>query len=181
MQFERELLPGVMLFTLKQLKDTRGHFVKTYTRSLFDSLGIEFDFREEFYSMSHKDVIRGMHFQLPPYDHVKFVTCPIGAVLDVLVDLRCGAGQGRIASVVMSADAPMAIMIPKGIAHGFKALCDDSLMVYKTSTEYKPSHDAGIRWDSLGFDWGVQSPVVSVRDAAHPTLDEFVSPFGASL
>jgi dTDP-4-dehydrorhamnose 3,5-epimerase-like enzyme len=108
---------------------------------------------------------------------VKLVYCPVGAVLDVLVDLRRGAGQGRVASLVLSEDEPSILVIPKGVAHGFKALRDNSLMVYKTSTEHAPSHDAGIRWDSFGFDWGVKTPVVSARDAAHPALGDFVSPF----
>jgi len=177
MQFGRELLPGAMLVALKRFEDARGSFVKTYARGAFEAAGIGFDFREEFYSFSRKDVVRGMHFQLPPHDHVKLVTCPAGAVLDVLVDLRRGPGYGRVASVVLSADEPALLVIPKGIAHGFKALRDDSLMVYKTSTEHAPSHDAGIRWDSFGFDWDVEAPIVSARDAAHPALSDFSSPF----
>ena len=177
MQFSRELLPGAVLVTLKRFEDARGSFVKTYARSVFEGAGIDFDFREEFYSFSHKDVVRGMHFQRPPHDHAKLVCCPAGAVLDVLVDLRRGAGFGRVASVVLNADEPAILVIPSGIAHGFKALRDDSLMVYKTSTEHAPSHDAGIRWDSFGFDWDVAAPIVSARDAGHPALADFASPF----
>jgi len=121
--------------------------------------------------------VRGMHFQLPPHDHVKLVYCPVGAVLDVLVDLRKGSGMGRVASAELRGDEPSLLVIPKGVAHGFRALRDDSLMVYKTSTEHAPSHDAGIRWDSFGFDWGVALPVLSARDAAHPALADFASPF----
>jgi dTDP-4-dehydrorhamnose 3,5-epimerase len=177
MEFTRELLPGARLVSLRRLGDLRGNFVKTYARSVFDANAEPFDLREEFYSFSHKDVIRGMHFQLPPHDHVKLVYCPVGAVLDVLVDLRRGAGQGRVASLVLSEDEPSILVIPKGVAHGFKALRDNSLMVYKTSTEHAPSHDAGIRWDSFGFDWGVTAPIVSARDGAHPALADFTSPF----
>ena len=177
MQSTRDILPGAVLVPLRRVGDLRGSFVKTYARSVFESAGVDFDFREEFYSFSHKDVVRGMHFQRPPHDHAKLVFCPAGAVLDVLVDLRRGAGFGRVASVVLSADEPAILVIPSGIAHGFKALRDDSLMVYKTSTEHAPSHDAGIRWDSFGFDWGVAAPVVSTRDAGHPALADFASPF----
>ena len=177
MQFAHELLPGATLVSLKRFEDARGSFVKTYARSVFEAAGVDFDFREEFYSFSHKDVVRGMHFQLPPHDHAKLVYCPAGVVLDVLVDLRRGAGFGRVASVVLSADEPAILVIPSGIAHGFKALRDESLMVYKTSTEHAPSHDAGIRWDSFGFDWDVAAPIVSARDAGHPALADFASPF----
>jgi len=179
MQFGRELLPGAVLVSLNRFEDARGGFVKTFARGAFEAAGVDFDFREEFYSFSRKDVVRGMHFQLPPHDHVKLVYCPAGAVLDVLVDLRRGPGQGRVASVVLSGDDPAVLVIPRGVGHGFKALRDDSLMVYKTSTEHAPSHDAGVRWDSIGFDWGVEAPIVSARDAAHPSLADFASPFAA--
>ena len=177
MEFVRELLPGARLVKLRQFSDARGSFVKTYARSVFDAEGADFDFREEFYSVSAKDVIRGMHFQTPPHDHVKLVYCPVGAVLDVLVDLRPGADYGRSASVVLDAAEPSLLLIPKGIAHGFKSLTDGSLMVYKTSTEHAPTNDAGIRWDSFGFDWEVDAPIVSNRDAVHPPLAEYGSPF----
>lgn len=177
MEFAREILPGTWHVTLKRFGDLRGSFVKTYLSSAFEEKGLSFLPREEFYSFSHRDVIRGMHFQLPPHDHVKLVYCPMGAVLDVLVDLRSGLGQGRVASVQLCGDEPSLLMIPKGIAHGFRALSDNSLMVYKTSTEHSPSHDAGVRWDSIGFDWGVDAPVVSARDAAHAALADFASPF----
>lgn len=177
MEFSREILPGARLVLLKRFDDLRGSFVKTYAYSAFDKQGAAFDLREEFYSFSHKNVIRGMHFQLPPHDHVKLVFCPVGAVLDVLVDLRHGPGYGRVESVVLGEDVPSMLVIPRGIAHGFKSLRDNSLMVYKTSTEHAPSHDAGIHWDSFGFDWCVDAPIVSARDAAHPALADFESPF----
>ncbi len=172
-----ELLPGVRLVALRRTTDSRGSFVKTYQRSVFEALGEPFDFREEFYSFSRRDVLRGMHFQLPPHDHAKLVHCPVGAVLDVLLDLRAGAGQGRVASVVLSADDPSLLVIPAGIAHGFKSLQDNTMMVYKTSAEHAPTHDAGIRWDSFGFDWGCDAPLLSQRDATHPALADFSSPF----
>src|SRR6202012_5346856 len=96
MQFETELLRGAWSVQLKRFEDGRGSFVKTYARSAFDTAlaasGGEpaFDWREEFYSLSNRDVVRGMHFQLPPHDHVKLVYCAAGAVLDVLLDLRAG-------------------------------------------------------------------------------------------
>jgi dTDP-4-dehydrorhamnose 3,5-epimerase/CDP-3, 6-dideoxy-D-glycero-D-glycero-4-hexulose-5-epimerase len=177
MQISEGTLPGVYLVKLKRYEDSRGCFVKTYSRLLFDANGAAFDMYEEFYSFSHKNVVRGMHFQLPPHDHVKIVSCLAGAVLDVLVDLRRGPYQGKVADFLLSADEPSLLVIPKGIAHGFKALKDDSLMVYKTSTEHAPSHDSGIRWDSIDYDWGVDNPIISARDLSHPALADFSSPF----
>jgi len=177
MQFSEEILPGAWLVTLKRFVDLRGTFVKTFAHTLFEQNETCFEMREEFYSVSNKDVIRGMHFQLPPHDHVKLVYCPVGAVEDVLLDLRSGPGYGKVARVHLSGDLPSLVFIPKGIAHGFRALVDGSLMVYKTSTEHAPMADAGIRWASFGHDWDLDQPILSNRDRQHPTLDDFLTPF----
>lgn len=177
MKITEELLPGAWVVKLNRFDDVRGSFVKTFAQSVFELEGLQFSFREEFYSLSARDVIRGMHFQTPPYDHVKVVYCPVGAVLDVLLDLRWGANFGKSASVVLDDSEPKLLFIPPGIAHGFRSLKENSLMVYKTSTEHAPSHDSGILWNSFGFDWGVENPVVSARDASHPHFRKFESPF----
>lgn len=177
MQFTEELLPGTWLVRLKRFEDMRGSFIKTYAHSVFQAAGTPFETVEEFYSVSKKDVVRGMHFQVPPHDHIKLVYCPVGSVLDVLLDLRPGVDYGRSVSVVLSEAEPAALVIPKGIAHGFRSLQDGSLMVYKTSTEHTPSHDAGIRWDSFGHDWGIDTPIISDRDQQHPSFADFDTPF----
>lgn len=167
---EAELLDGALLIRAPRSQDARGAFVKTHAASALAALGVTFDFREEFHSVSRRDVIRGMHLQLPPHDHDKIVYCPHGAALDVLLDLRPGPGHGRVASVRLTPDEPAVVFIPRGVAHGFRALAEGTIMVYKTSAEHAPSHDAGVRWDSFGFDWGAGTPVVSARDAALPPL-----------
>lgn len=177
----QELLPDTWLCQLKRLDDVRGHFVKTYGRTSLRSSEFNFDCAEEFYSVSHKNVLRGMHFQLPPHDHVKLVYCAAGAVKDVLLDLRRGPGYGKVAAVELREESPALLVIPRGVAHGFLSLRDGSLMVYKTSTEHAPSHDAGIRWNSFGFDWGVGETIISDRDSRHVGLNDFESPFGSSL
>lgn len=178
MQFEQEVLSGAWVVRLKRFADVRGTFVKTYARSVFDAHAAgRFETAEEFYSLSNRDVIRGMHFQRPPHDHAKLVYCASGAVDDVLLDLRRGPGYGRVVRIALDAETPTLVVIPSGIAHGFRSLADASLMVYKTSTEHVPSHDAGIRWNSFGFDWGCNAPVLSERDRAHPPLVSFASPF----
>lgn len=172
-----ELLPGAYHVPLARLGDARGAFVKTHAVSALARLGIHFELREEFYSLSRRDVVRGMHLQLPPHDHDKIVYCPQGRALDVLLDLRKGEGYGRSRGVLLGAGEPALVFIPRGVAHGFKALEDDTLMVYKTSSEHAPTHDAGVRWDSFGFDWDCAAPLTSERDCRHPALADFDSPF----
>lgn len=177
MEILKELLPGCFLLKPMRVYDPRGVFVKTYHEGLYRELGISLEIREEFYSVSRKDVIRGMHFQLPPHEHDKLVYCTRGAVRDVLLDLRKGLGYGQVSSVDVSDVNGHIVFIPKGVAHGFVSLTDEALMLYKTSTVHAPESDCGILWDSFGFDWGVAMPVISARDQQHQAFSEFASPF----
>ena len=153
-------------------------FVKTFHAERFTERGLPVDWREEYYSKSVKGVIRGMHFQTPPHDHEKLVYCMQGQVLDVVVDLRKHSPSfGKHVAIQLDAERGHGLLIPKGMAHGFLALTDTVLMAYKVTTVYAPANDAGIRWDSLGVNWGVDQPIVSTRDRAHPPLADFVSPF----
>ncbi|BDT78439.1 dTDP-4-dehydrorhamnose 3,5-epimerase family protein [Polynucleobacter yangtzensis] len=177
MHFESELLPNVWHISLPRFQDKRGILVKTFSQSVYQKHGININWREEFYSFSNKDVVRGMHFQTPPADHFKLIYCASGSVIDVLLDLRKGPGYGKVAHVKLESDKPSVIVMPPGIAHGFRSLVDHSLMVYKTSTEYSMDQDAGIHWDSFSFDWGLDHPITSDRDAGHISFLDFVSPF----
>jgi dTDP-4-dehydrorhamnose 3,5-epimerase len=177
-QIQAAPLPGVRVLEPRGFSDERGDFVKTYHESAWRDAGIEFPMREEYYSRSHRGVLRGMHFQVPPADHAKVVYCASGRVRDVLLDLRRSSpafGQGF--ALELSAANRLVLVIPAGVAHGFLALEDHSLMVYKTSTTHSPAHDAGIRWDSFGFDWNWPDPIVSPRDMGFPPLAAFTSPF----
>ncbi len=152
--------------------------MKTFHAEQFAKAGLTVEWREEFYSSSHKGVIRGMHFQTPPHDHEKLVYCIQGRVLDVVVDLRRALPTfGRYAAVELDAAHGHGLMIPKGMAHGFLALTDDVIMAYKVATAHKPTHDSGILWNSFGLDWGIETPIVSSRDRAHPALCDFDTPF----
>jgi dTDP-4-dehydrorhamnose 3,5-epimerase/CDP-3, 6-dideoxy-D-glycero-D-glycero-4-hexulose-5-epimerase len=177
MEILKELLPGCFLLQPKRFEDQRGSLVKTYNEGLCKALGVDLDIREEFYSVSHKNVLRGMHFQLPPHEHDKLVYCTRGAVMDVLLDLRKGPDYGKVASAELTGEHAHLVFIPKGIAHGFATLTDDALMLYKTSTVHAPESDCGIRWDSFGFDWGVVAPIISARDQQHRVFADFKSPF----
>ena len=171
-------IPGCFEFVPKIFKDERGVFVKTFHENTFKERGLETYFTEEYYSFSHKGVLRGLHFQLPPADHVKLVYCPYGRVLDAVVDLRVGSPTyGNFETFELSAEKANIIYIPKGLAHGFYVLSEGAIMVYKTSTVYSPKHDAGILWNSVSIPWPDKKPIISQRDSKFVPFIEFKSPF----
>lgn len=171
-------LPDAKLLTLPAFPDERGMFVKTFHETTLAEAGIHFTLKESYFSFSHKNVIRGMHFQLPPHQHAKIVFCPKGAILDVIIDLRKGSPTyGQFHAEELSDANHRAYYIPEGFAHGFKALTDDAMTYYLVSSEYHKASDTGIRWDSFGFDWRCAEPLISTRDASFAGLEDFQSPF----
>lgn len=169
---------GCKLVTLVPVTDARGWFMKTFHADTFREAGMEGEYPETFVSESHKGVLRGMHFQRPPYDHAKLVRCLGGQVLDVLLDLRRESPTlGRSHALMLDATRAEMVYMPRGIAHGFLALTDGAVLEYRTSSMHAPSHDAGIHWASFGFEWPVSTPILSPRDEAHPRLADFISPF----
>lgn len=169
---------GCYLIESAKFSDARGEFVKIYHQSIFEENGIRMHFAEEFYSISKKDVLRGMHFQLPPSDHEKLVYCLSGRVLDVFLDIRNDSPTfGQSMGIELSGDNARTLFLPKGIAHGFLSLEENSVMIYKTSTVHDPIKDCGIRWDSFGYNWPVNEPVISDRDTKHTSFADFISPF----
>jgi dTDP-4-dehydrorhamnose 3,5-epimerase len=177
-EFRNSAIPGCVEIQPHVFDDERGRFVKIFHEGLFAERGLCTGFAEEFYSRSHRGVIRGLHFQVPPQDHVKLVYCVEGRVLDVVVDLRCASATfGQHALFELSAAKANAVYIPRGLAHGFFTFSDEATVVYKVSTVHSPQYDAGIRWDSVGIEWPVSDPIVSIRDAALPAMADFDSPF----
>ncbi len=171
-------IPEVKLIRQPRFNDHRGTFVKTFHSSTLLAHGIDFQLKESFYSTSAKNVIRGMHFQVPPMDHEKIVFCTDGAILDVAVDLRKSSPTyGQFVTAELSAENNQALYIPKGFAHGFLSLTDSSTAFYFVSSEHSPEHDRGILFNSFGLDWQVSDPILSARDLAFPTLANFDSPF----
>jgi dTDP-4-dehydrorhamnose 3,5-epimerase len=172
------IITGSYLFTMPASEDNRGSFVKSFSETKLRDAGVEFTLRESYFSFSKKDVIRGMHFQLPPHQHSKIVFCQQGAILDVTVDLRKESPTYlQHFTHELSAANHKALFIPEGFAHGFKALTDDALTYYLVSSEYNREHDTGIRYDTIGFDWGIKEPVISARDLSFAALKDFDSPF----
>lgn len=178
MKIEETKLKGCYEITSNAFKDDRGIFVKTFHNEYFKKNNLQTEYKEEYFSTSYKGVLRGLHFQLPPFDHVKLVYCISGSVLDAVVDLRKGSPTyGRYELFRLSPQMGKIILIPRGMAHGFYVLSKEASMVYNVSEVYSPTHDSGIRWDSVGIPWPNQNPNVSVRDKQFPSFSEFISPF----
>lgn len=167
---------GLKQIKLDKFQDDRGSFLKIFNsdiKDLFDN----FFLVEEFFSISKKNVIRGMHFQTPPFSHNKLVTCINGSFLDVVVDIQKSRNYGKFYEFSLNSNSPSILMIGQGYAHGFLSKEDNSIMSYMVDSEYIPSHDKGIKWNSFEYDWGVKNPIISERDNNLLPLNFFDSPF----
>ena len=170
--------PGCLKLIPKSIHDDRGVFVKTFEEPEYTRRGLRTDFVERFFSASLKHVVRGLHFQIPPHEHLKTVTCAYGTIMDVIVDLRLGSPTyGQIEVVELDGARGCVLYLPPGIAHGFLTRSDVSVVSYAVTRAHSPSHDMGIRWDSIPLDWGVESPIISERDRSLPMLSQFETPF----
>lgn len=178
MKFVATELEGVYILECFHAADNRGSFTKTLHKSTFEKHGLTAHFEESFFSVNHKGVVRGMHFQTPPFDHVKLVYCNYGSLNDVVLDMRQSSPTfGKSISVKLSAENHRALYIPSGFAHGFETLEDHTLMTYLTSTEHAPANDAGILYNSFGHQWETASPIISERDLAFPEFEAYKTPF----
>jgi dTDP-4-dehydrorhamnose 3,5-epimerase len=139
---------------------------------------LECEFVEAFCTESADNVLRGMHFQLPPADGAKLVVCLTGSVMDVALDLRRGSpAYGKAAVMELSAAKCSAAYLPAGVAHGFYVRQAPALLSYSVTTEYAPALDTGIAWNSFGFEWPCSDPRLSPRDMGLPSFEDFDSPF----
>lgn len=178
MTFTELNISGCILIQSEPFLDLRGSFTKIFHDEIYRQHGITLENSEQFFTVSNKDVLRGMHFQTPPNDHAKLVSCLSGKILDVLLDLRKNsATYGQYLSLELDHKEGKVLYIPKGIAHGFVSLEDDSGVYYSTSSVHSPEHDMGIHWNSFGFEWPTDKPVISERDANHQDFNQFHSPF----
>jgi dTDP-4-dehydrorhamnose 3,5-epimerase len=182
MKFTKTKLNDVYIVEQNVFKDNRGSFVKTFQQSEFIKRGLECDFKESYYTKSKEDVIRGMHFQVPPHDHAKLVTITQGSIVDVILDLRLSSSTyGEFIFVELSRENRKSVYIPRGCAHGFGVISDIAISYYMTTTEHNPKYDEGLLYDSFGFDWhkksAIQKPIISNRDSGFVKFDNFISPF----
>ncbi|MFJ8259455.1 dTDP-4-dehydrorhamnose 3,5-epimerase [Peribacillus asahii] len=178
MQINNTSLADCYEIILNPFTDERGKFVKTFHYDSFKENQLETNFVEQYYSVSHQGVLRGLHFQTPPKHHVKLVNCLLGEVLDAVVDLRIGSPTyGQFELFHLSADKNNMVYIPSGMAHGFYVTSKSAIVVCNLSTVYSAEHDCGIRWNSVGIPWPNQSPILSQKDRELPIFSDFASPF----
>lgn len=178
MKFIETKLKDVFIIEQSFFKDERGSFVKTFQESEFLKRGLEYDFKENYYTRSKEDVIRGMHFQNPPHDHAKLVTVIQGTIIDVILDLRKkSATYGEYISVELSRENRKSIYIPKGCAHGFGVFSDTATAYYMVTSEHAQSSDMGIDYNSFGYEWIIKNPIMSNRDKDFIHFSDFESEF----
>lgn len=174
MQITETGIDGLLVLSPVVHGDNRGWFYESYSAKTMGDLGLEYNFIQDNHSMSSvKGTLRGLHFQLAPKAQVKLIRCTRGEVLDVAVDLRRGSETyRRWFSIVLSADNKKQLLIPKGFAHGFLTLTEDSELQYKVDEFYSRDHDRSIRFDDpeIGVNWGIGNPILSQKDREAPLL-----------
>lgn len=156
--------------------DNRGWFFEFFKQSAFREIGITEHFTQINLSFSREGVIRGMHFQVAPFEQAKLVSVLSGVVFDAVVDLRSNSPTfGKIYTCLLTAEKHNILMVPAGFAHGF-AVLKDALFIYKTNAEYNPRAEQGIIWNDprLKIPWPIENPVLSEKDRNLPTLDELL-------
>lgn len=171
-------IPGCYVLQPRVLQDDRGRLVKVYHEETFAQLGLRTDFPETYYSTSQQGVLRGLHFQVPPHEHVKCVTCVQGRIFDAVVDLRVDSPTyGQHFTIELDAALGNMLYVPAGLAHGFYVLSETAIFLNRTTSMYHGASDGGIHWESCGIEWPNKQPITSPKDQQMPTLAQFDSPF----
>ena len=175
-------IEGLLILEPRIFEDSRGYFFESFSQREFDEKVGKITFVQDNESKSSYGVMRGLHFQRPPFTQSKLVRCVKGAVLDVAVDIRKGSPTyGQHVAVELTEENHLAIFIPKGFAHGFAVLSETAVFQYKCDEFYHPETEGGISIldDSLGIDWRIPiaQAILSEKDIKHPLLNDFDSPF----
>jgi dTDP-4-dehydrorhamnose 3,5-epimerase len=173
LNYKRLKIPDLILIEPQILQDERGFFLEKYKQSDFEEIGVPL-FKQDNYSSSKQGVIRGLHYQLPPYEQGKLVSVVKGKVWDVAVDIRKSSKFfGQWVGVELSEENNFSLYIPPGFAHGFSVLSEEVRFLYKCTSEYSQIHERGIRFDdpNLNIDWKVEEPIVSQKDFKWPPLN----------
>ena len=179
MEVIKTAIEGVFIIEPRLFKDDRGYFFESFSQREFNEKIRKVNFVQDNESKSGYGVLRGLHFQKPPYAQSKLVRVIKGAVLDVAVDIRKGSPTfGKYVSVELTEDNHRQFFIPRGFAHGFSVLTDEVIFQYKCDNFYAPQHEGAIAWDDpdLGIDWKipVDKILLSEKDKIHPRLIEIV-------
>ena len=173
-------LEGLLIIKPDVFEDERGYFFESFNLEKFLKAGIDLKFVQDNESMSKKGVLRGLHFQSPPFAQGKLVRVMRGSVLDVAVDIRKDSPTyGKWESVVLSGKNKWMYLIPAGFAHGFVTLEDDTIFFYKCTNVYNKASEGSILWNDpvLNIDWEINDPVISDKDKISPVFKGVVSPF----
>lgn len=169
-------LDGVLVIETDVFSDHRGFFTESYSYERFMKEGIEYDFIQDNHSLSKEaGTIRGLHFQLAPKAQTKLVRVVVGAIYDVAVDLRKESSTyGQWVGIILSEANKRQLLVPKGFAHGFCTLIDNTQVLYKVDEYYSKEYDRGILWDDpdIGIEWPTNQVILSDKDSAHPRLRE---------
>ncbi len=182
MEVIKTSIEGVVIIEPRIFKDARGYFFESFSQQEFEEKVGKVQFVQDNESMSSYGVMRGLHFQRPPYTQSKLVRCVKGGVLDIAVDIRKGSPTyGQHVAVELSEDNHRQFFIPQGFAHGFAVLSGTAVFQYKCDNFYYPEADGGISIldESLGLDWRIptEKAILSEKDTKHPLLKEFETPF----
>lgn len=179
-------IEGVVIIKPRIFTDARGYFYESYSKREFDEKVRPVDFVQDNQSCSTRGVMRGLHFQRPPFTQSKLVRCVKGAVVDVAVDIRKGSPTyGKYVAVELTEENHFQFFVPRGFAHGFAVLSDVAVFQYKCDNYYAPEADGGISIEdvSLGIDWkmALEDAILSDKDKRHPMLKDFDSPFDINV
>ena len=182
MKFIKTAIPDVYIIEPSVFGDNRGYFLESFNLEKFEENVYPIKFVQDNESKSSKGVLRGLHFQKPPFNQAKLVRCIEGRVMDVAVDIRKGSPTyGKHVAVELSGENKRQLFVPRGFAHGFAVLSDSAVFAYKVDNTYAPEFDAGIRWNDkkLNIEWGIEDSevLVSEKDAKLPFYSDFESPF----
>ena len=175
-------IQGVVIIEPRIFGDSRGYFFESFSEKNFKEQVADVDFVQDNESKSCYGVVRGLHFQKPPYGQAKLVRVVKGRVLDVAVDLRKGSPTyGKYVAVELSEDNHRQFFVPRGFAHGFAVLSEEAIFQYKCDNYYAPQAEGALAWDDpdVAIDWGVpaESVILSEKDSKHPKLKDLDSPF----
>lgn len=180
MEIIKTPIEGLLVIKPDVFADNRGYFFETYNEEKFRQLGLRTDFVQDNESCSSKGVVRGLHFQAPPFAQAKLIRVVRGSVLDFALDIRRGSPTyGRYFSVKLDDIEKNMFFIPEGFAHGFLTLEDDTVFSYKCTALYNKQSERGLLWDDkrLNIDWTIAEPILSDKDKLWGKFDEFTSPF----
>ncbi len=186
MEIIKTAIDGLVIIEPRVFKDDRGYFFESFSQREFDEKVRPVKFVQDNESMSSYGVMRGLHFQRPPYTQSKLVRCVKGKVLDVAVDIRKGSPTyGQHVAVELSEDNHRQFFVPRGFAHGFAVLSETAVFQYKCDNFYTPEADGGIsiQDESLGIDWQIPTDkaILSAKDLNHVQLKNFETPFDISI